>query len=252
MALSDHLRAKDWTYSATSLAGQRRVEFALKILLTSLAVFFAAAVVGYLLMRFEPGRPRRPVQLPAILWLSTAFALSGSFLLRKAVRSVARERQRAFKRQLSAAFVLGVGFCVTQSIGLSAIFRDHLEVMRERPAQVQTDQAPLSVALRAGVRPSAEAVARSMAPKKPIENRLEGLLSVMILLHGLHFTGGLVALATVTRRGLAGRYDHEYHAGVRLCALYWRFLDVVWLIMFGMFLLTSPTLLESFRRSIAA
>jgi heme/copper-type cytochrome/quinol oxidase subunit 3 len=69
--------------------------------------------------------------------------------------------------------------------------------------------------------------------------RLEGILFVLILLHALHFVAGMIALTIVTVRGLKGRYDHEYHGGVRMCAFYWRFLDVVWLALFGTFLLTA-------------
>ena len=47
---------------------------------------------------------------------------------------------------------------------------------------------------------------------------------------------GLVALGIVAYHGYRGHYDHEEHAGVRNCVLYWHFLDVVWLVMFGTFL----------------
>lgn len=247
MALSDHLRAKDWTFSATSRAAQRRNEIALNLLIASLAMFFAAALIGYLMIRFGQGRGLPKVELPRVLWLSTALALVGSAVLRRALRSVKRERQDLFRPQLLGAFLLGAGFCLSQSIGLTIVLREHLAVMKRRPTAVQEDARPkIELSLRRGevVEPTSPSTSsefpvrnRSVAP--PVENRLEGLFFVLILLHALHFVAGMVALTIVTRRGLSGRYDHEYHAGVKLCARYWLFLDVVWITLFGTFLATT-------------
>jgi heme/copper-type cytochrome/quinol oxidase subunit 3 len=244
MALSDHLRFKDWTYSATSRAAQRRNEIALNVLIGSLAMFFAAALIGYLILRYGYDKVLPPVRLPAILWVSTALALASSVLLRRSLRSIRQERSTLFRRQLLAAFVLGAGFCLTQSIGLSAVFRDHLAAMRDRP---QPPPAVEAHRLTSRVMPQQAVPGRGGVPASfPVrtppprgELRLEGLFFVLILLHALHFVAGMTALTVVTRRGLAGRYDHEYHAGVKLCATYWRFLDVVWVALFGTLLLTT-------------
>ncbi|MDQ3331760.1 MAG: cytochrome c oxidase subunit 3, partial [Planctomycetota bacterium] len=186
---------------------------------------------------------------PWILWVSTAFAVVGSGFLWRALRSVRRERQDLFRPQLVAAFLLGAAFCVTQTIGLSFVLRDHLAVMRARPpapaATEQPPQRPTIIVPPLGGLP--QGLPSNPAPMAdyPVRTRpemtlhLEGLLFVLILLHALHFVAGMIALTIVTRRGLAGRYDHEYHGGVRLCALYWRFLDVVWIALFGTFLLTT-------------
>ena len=55
---------------------------------------------------------------------------------------------------------------------------------------------------------------------------------VLTALHALHILGGLIFLATVTAKSFAGRYSPDYHPGVTYAAMYWHFLDVVWLIMF--------------------
>jgi heme/copper-type cytochrome/quinol oxidase subunit 3 len=57
-----------------------------------------------------------------------------------------------------------------------------------------------------------------------------------VLIHALHVLGGVIYLAIVTQRALAGRYDHEHYTGVKHAAMYWHFLDLVWLMMFGTFL----------------
>ncbi|MFH0982206.1 MAG: cytochrome c oxidase subunit 3 [Planctomycetota bacterium] len=51
-------------------------------------------------------------------------------------------------------------------------------------------------------------------------------------LHGAHVIGGLVPLTVVTTKAFRGRYTRDYYPGVKYVAMYWHFLDVVWLVMF--------------------
>jgi cytochrome c oxidase subunit 3 len=55
---------------------------------------------------------------------------------------------------------------------------------------------------------------------------------VLTGLHGLHVVGGLIPLVVVARRAAAGRYGSADHNGLVLCAMYWHFLDVVWITLF--------------------
>lgn len=57
-------------------------------------------------------------------------------------------------------------------------------------------------------------------------------------LHGLHLLGGLTVWARSTGKVLAGREAAEVRQGVELCAVYWHFLLLVWLVMFGLLLAT--------------
>lgn len=52
--------------------------------------------------------------------------------------------------------------------------------------------------------------------------------------HGFHVLTGLIVLIVVAIRGLAGRFTH---AGVELAGLYWHFVDLVWVFVFGCFYL---------------
>lgn len=245
MALSDHLRFKDWTYSATSRAAQRRNEIALYVLIASLAMFFAAALIGYLILRYAYDKTLPPVKLPAVLWASTGLAIASSTLLHRSLRSVRHERQTLFRRQLLAAFVLGAAFCVTQSVGLSTLLRGHFAALPDRPPSPPAvrQQRPTFLVPPPNTKGAKDWIGvPSSFPVRTAakgELRLEGLFFVLILLHAMHFVAGMSALTIVTRRGLAGRYDHEYHAGVKNCATYWRFLDVVWITLFGTLLLTA-------------
>jgi cytochrome c oxidase subunit 3 len=59
----------------------------------------------------------------------------------------------------------------------------------------------------------------------------------LALVHALHVVGGMVGLIWVLVNTLRKKYDHERHWGVQFCALYWHFLDAVWLVMISCFCL---------------
>jgi len=68
---------------------------------------------------------------------------------------------------------------------------------------------------------------------------LFGLIATLIVIHALHVIGGVVPLAVVTRHAHRGRYDHESHGPVTYVAMYWHFLDAVWVVMFAVLLVAS-------------
>ncbi len=57
-------------------------------------------------------------------------------------------------------------------------------------------------------------------------------------LHGLHLLGGLVAWFRASLRLWRGADVAKIRITVDLCAVYWHFLLLVWLVMFGLLLVT--------------
>lgn len=57
-------------------------------------------------------------------------------------------------------------------------------------------------------------------------------------LHGLHVLGGLAVWGRTTVKVLVGSEVTEVRQSVELCAIYWHFLMLVWIVMFGLLLLT--------------
>jgi heme/copper-type cytochrome/quinol oxidase subunit 3 len=137
-----------------------------------------------------------------LLWLSTALVISVSLAMSRAVSAVRREKQRAFHLWLSISLALAIGFLLVQAPAMAMLLAEH-ELRRT-----------------AGV-------------------FLYALVFVLILLHALHVAGGMIALLRLSFRGRHGFYDHEHYQPVRLVAWYWHFLDVIWILMFGTFLLTA-------------
>jgi cytochrome c oxidase subunit 3 len=51
--------------------------------------------------------------------------------------------------------------------------------------------------------------------------------------HGAHVLGGLVLLILITYRAARGQFSSRNHVGPAAVTLYWHFVDVVWLFLFG-------------------
>ena len=165
------------------------------LFLMSLSVLFAAGMVGYLAIRLRADAwpPPGMPGLPVGLWLSTVILLAGSGTIHWALVSARRDGRTALLAALVVTLVLGVLFLVSQAANWAALM---------------------------DIQVTASA-------------NLYGFTFFMLTgLHGGHVIGGLVLLAVVTVRAFRGRYTAEAHAGVVYSAMYWHFLDAVWLVMF--------------------
>ena len=64
-------------------------------------------------------------------------------------------------------------------------------------------------------------------------NQFASAFFAMTGFHGLHVFGGLVFLSLVLYRSLRGQFNAEHHVGVAASAIYWHFVDLVWVFLFG-------------------
>jgi heme/copper-type cytochrome/quinol oxidase subunit 3 len=168
------------------------------LILLSLGMLFFVSILGYVLIRVRGpmSPPLGAINVPMGLWLSTAVVMAGSVTMHLAVQDVRRERQGALRRWLLATLVIAVIF-----VTLQIVFLRQLHDIGESQGLT-----------------------------------LYRLVSFLIFLHGLHVIGGVISLVFVCLGAHLGKYDHEQYSPVRNAALYWHFLDGVWLTMFFVFL----------------
>lgn len=172
----------------------------LKLFLASLSMLFGASLVAYVIIRSraqDRGLEYGTLHMPWTLWLSTAAIVASSITIHAAVRAVRAGRQAAFRRAMVATAILALAFLAIQTPSLYQILQTH-EVARLQDVF------------------------------------LYGLVLMLILLHAVHVLGGVIPLGVVTGRALQGRYHAGRYEPVRYCEIYWHFLDVVWLLMFGL------------------
>jgi len=65
-------------------------------------------------------------------------------------------------------------------------------------------------------------------------NPANSFFYLLTAVHGLHLTGGLVALGRTSARMWRGAEIAEMRLSVELCAIYWHFLLLVWLVLLGL------------------
>lgn len=175
----------------------------MRLFLLSLGILFAATIIGYISVLLLG--IREPVSIPPLpraLWLSTLVLLTSSVTMQGALASVRRDFQPRFRVSMLATTALGAAFLVIQAL----CWIEWYGPMRET----------LGGAERAFLLTS---------------------FYVLTGLHALHVIGGLVPMTVVTLRAWSGRYTAANHAGVIYCAMYWHFLDAVWLVLFGTLLI---------------
>lgn len=69
-------------------------------------------------------------------------------------------------------------------------------------------------------------------------NPANAFFYLLTALHGLHLSGGLVAWARTSARVRRGSEAAEVRLSVELCTVYWHFLLMIWLVVFGLLLFT--------------
>lgn len=65
-------------------------------------------------------------------------------------------------------------------------------------------------------------------------NPANSFFYVLTAVHGLHLTGGLVALGRTSAKVWRGAEAADMRLSVELCAIYWHFLLLVWLVLLGL------------------
>lgn len=188
------------------LADDRRREQGAWIFLVSLSVFFFSCMflyAIYVMLRIAPMAGEiEPFFLPRSFILTTINLIAISILLHMGVAAARSQRLVDLQRYIAIAFVLSLLFFVTQGTGLASMIGQMLQ-----PATTMRS--------------------------------LYGLTFVLVIVHALHVVGGVAGL-TLLLFGLSrNAYDHERYFPVKFCALYWHFLDAVWITMLAAFALAA-------------
>jgi len=178
-----------------------RGSLGMKLFLVALGVLFAASMVGYATIRSRLGDVVS-IRLPAALWWSTLAMILSGVSISRALVGAKQSRPTQLRGMLLLALVLSLAFLTIQI-------------------------------------PSAWQILREHAAYRAQNVYLYGLAFTLIVLHALHVVGGLVPLTIVTLKSQRNPNQyHSYHSGpVHYVTMYWHFLEVVWIVMFGLLLL---------------
>lgn len=173
------------------------------LFLASLVMFFISSLILYGMFAYwRRDDPQTLAPLPESFLVSTACLLVISVLVHAATRTIRREKRWWTSVLLLCGAAAALSFVSVQIHSMNSLLG--------------------GPAIQAG---AGKGVA--------------GMVIVLVILHALHVAGGIVAMGLVALGSLLGRYDHERHWPVDFTALYWHFLDLVWLAMLSAFWLTT-------------
>jgi len=181
-----------------ALPADARASQGIWLLIGSLSVFFVSSIllyVIYIAMRVDSDRAiTQRLILPWSFIPSTILLIGVSVCLELAYRAAKRDRIARVKQMAVAACSMGIGFLFIQSDGMKRL----LDGLADAPTRNESAY---------------------------------GYTFILVFLHAAHVIGGAIGLWWTARNALANRYDHERNIGLKVCALYWHFLDVVWVLL---------------------
>jgi cytochrome c oxidase subunit 3 len=173
-----------------------RARLGLALAIFGMSTLFAAFLIAYLLLRKNAAvwpPPGAPIP-PRGLWTSTAVLLASSVSFASAVRAAGAGSARAAWRRLAATLVLGVLFLVVQAI----LWREVLT-----------------------------------GGRFAFSDAYGTIFYSLTGLHAAHVVGGIAFLARVLRRSRREPGSPATLLSVRLCSIYWHFMDAVWVVLFA-------------------
>jgi len=205
MGLLDQLTEKPWLASEDRAAESRsRGAASLTAAQVGLRVFLAVATViftlflGAYLERMTFG-DWRPLSDPWILWVNTALLVLSSVAMQRAWTGADRGQIDSVRNGLLAGGGFAFAFLAGQVVAWQQL------------------------------------VAEGYFATSNVANAFFYLVTAV---HAVHLLGGLVAWARTTARVWQGMEAAAVRGSVELCAVYWHFLLLVWLILFALLLFT--------------
>jgi len=173
-------------------------ERAIKLLLwlgqVSIGMLFAGLTSGYIVRRASGNW--LTFGLPTAFFVSTAIILLSSITMNMALQAIKKDNNAGLMRFIIITLVLGLAFGISQYLGWSALVKNNVYFTGTQ------------------------------------SNAAGSFLYVLTGLHLVHIFGGLVALGITFFKSVRKKYNPSNYFGVRLCAIYWHFLDGLWIYLF--------------------
>ena len=163
----------------------------------SIVMLFAGLTSAYVVRR--GAGDWFPINLPQIFYVSTAVIIFSSLTLNFALWSFRKDKKTAGLLFVGATFLLGLGFAYCQWLGWRELIKNGIYLSH---AKGQTSLISGSY------------------------------IFLLTALHLAHVAGGIIALLISFIKSALGRYGSTNLHGLRLSAIYWHFLDALWIYLF--------------------
>jgi cytochrome c oxidase subunit 3 len=135
-------------------------------------------------------------QLPTAFFISTIVILGCSVTFHLAKKSIQKDNQSATTMYLLSTLALGVLFVILQFVGFGQIVSNGYYFTGQASSITTT------------------------------------FLYIVTVVHLLHLAGGLISLLIIIYNHFKQKYNSTQTLGIELGAMYWHFLDLLWVYLF--------------------
>lgn len=135
-------------------------------------------------------------QLPTAFYFSTLVIIGCSVTFHLAKKAIKKDNQSATTVFLLTTLALGITFVILQFVGFSEIVANGYYFTGAESSITTT------------------------------------FLYIVTVVHLAHLFGGLIALLIIIFKQLKGKYNSTQTIGIELGAMYWHFLDLLWVYLF--------------------
>ena len=135
-------------------------------------------------------------QLPSAFYFSTVVIIGCSVTFHLAKKAIQKDNQKATTAFLLATLALGILFVVLQFVGFGQIVENGYYFTGSESSITTT------------------------------------FLYIVTVVHLLHLAGGLISLLIIIFNQLKQKYNSTQTLGIELGAMYWHFLDLLWVYLF--------------------
>ncbi len=178
--------------------------FTVVVVLATVTMTFGAMITVFV-MRSGSGKFWGHIRIPGVLWATTCILLASSALFEMARRRLSHNDQRGFFQLMAWTTLLGVLFLLGQITAWIEILHSGV-ILAQNPHS--------------------------------------WFIFLFTGLHGLHIVVGLAGLAYLlhrTREPASGpKYQMQTRAVASGVAVFWHYLDFMWLLLFGLLLFWRP------------
>ncbi len=185
--------------------------------IVSIIMLFAGLTSAYMVRQGEG----KWVQfaLPKLFVVSTIIIVVSSVFMQWAVIAAKKNQLSNLKIAVLITFILGIGFVVFQYLAWADLVSQGIYFVG-RVKDITSHYTYV---------PSGNEIPGEAGD---IGNVAASFLYVITGLHVAHLIGGILALTVVLIKSMRGKYSSSDYNGVTVCAIYWHFLDALWVYLF--------------------
>jgi len=161
----------------------------------SMVMMFAGLTSAMVVSKSRPDW-LKDFQMPTAFFISTAIILLCSVTIHLAKKSIKKDDRNATTLFLLATLALGLGFIYFQFQGFDQLFKNRLY------------------------------------PVGGSGSITISFLYVLVYVHMAHLAGGIISLLIIIYNHFKQKYNSSQFLGIELGAMYWHFLDFLWIYLF--------------------